>query len=139
MLLTLFCLSTLPYTHHYYLTLTPQNNEDPVWSYLIFQVSFNQCSHGSTVVFYHFLSKLTFSLCTILKQSNMQLLQVDEVLFVQNGECVVLHYADYKTILSPQKGINLYRGCTHGCIYCDSRSTCYQMNYDFEDIEPKIC
>ena len=47
------------------------------------------------------------------------------------------HYADYKTILSPKNGMNLYRGCTHGCIYCDSRSTCYQMKHDFEDIEVK--
>lgn len=48
-----------------------------------------------------------------------------------------MHYADYKTILSPANGINLYRGCTHGCIYCDSRSDCYQMKHDFEDIEIK--
>jgi DNA repair photolyase len=48
-----------------------------------------------------------------------------------------MHYADYKTILSPQNGMNLYRGCSHGCIYCDSRSLCYQMNHDFEDIEVK--
>ncbi|MCL2072042.1 MAG: radical SAM protein [Oscillospiraceae bacterium] len=47
------------------------------------------------------------------------------------------HYADFKTILSPKNGMNLYRGCTHGCIYCDSRSACYQMNHDFEDIEIK--
>ena len=48
-----------------------------------------------------------------------------------------MHYADYKTILSPKNGMNLYRGCTHGCIYCDSRSSCYRMNHDFEDIEVK--
>jgi len=48
-----------------------------------------------------------------------------------------MHYADYKTILSPQNGMNLYRGCTHGCIYCDSRSVCYQIKHDFEDIEVK--
>jgi len=48
-----------------------------------------------------------------------------------------MHYADYKTILSPQNGMNLYRGCSHGCIYCDSRSKCYQMDHDFEDIEIK--
>jgi len=48
-----------------------------------------------------------------------------------------VHYADYKTILSPNNGMNLYRGCTHGCIYCDSRSACYQMKHDFEDIEVK--
>ncbi|MCL1823049.1 MAG: radical SAM protein [Oscillospiraceae bacterium] len=33
--------------------------------------------------------------------------------------------------------MNLYRGCTHGCIYCDSRSVCYQMKHDFENIEVK--
>jgi len=48
-----------------------------------------------------------------------------------------MHYADHKTILSPKNGMNLYRGCTHGCIYCDSRSKCYQMDHDFEDIEVK--
>jgi DNA repair photolyase len=48
-----------------------------------------------------------------------------------------MHYADYKTILSPSNGMNLYRGCTHGCIYCDSRSMCYHMEHDFEDIEVK--
>lgn len=48
-----------------------------------------------------------------------------------------MHYADFKTILSPQNGMNIYRGCTHGCIYCDSRSVCYQMKHDFEDIEVK--
>ena len=48
-----------------------------------------------------------------------------------------MHYADYKTILSPKNGMNIYRGCTHGCIYCDSRSVCYQMKHGFEDIEIK--
>lgn len=48
-----------------------------------------------------------------------------------------MHYADFKTILSPKNGMNIYRGCTHGCIYCDSRSACYQMEHDFEDIEVK--
>lgn len=48
-----------------------------------------------------------------------------------------MHYKQYKTILSPKNGMNIYRGCTHGCIYCDSRSTCYQMQHDFEDVEIK--
>lgn len=48
-----------------------------------------------------------------------------------------MHYADYKTILSPSNNMNVYRGCTHGCIYCDSRSKCYRMDHDFEDIEVK--
>lgn len=49
-----------------------------------------------------------------------------------------MHYKEVKAILSPQNGMNLYRGCTHGCIYCDSRSKCYRMNHDFEDIEVKV-
>lgn len=34
--------------------------------------------------------------------------------------------------------MNIYRGCTHGCIYCDSRSKCYGFTHEFEDIEVKI-
>ena len=48
-----------------------------------------------------------------------------------------MHYVQAKSILSPKNGMNLYRGCQHGCIYCDSRSLCYQMNHAFEDIEVK--
>lgn len=48
-----------------------------------------------------------------------------------------MHTVKAKGILSPQNGMNIYRGCTHGCIYCDSRSKCYQMAHDFEDIEIK--
>ena len=48
-----------------------------------------------------------------------------------------MHYVKVMGILSPSNGMNLYRGCSHGCIYCDSRSKCYQMNHDFEDIEVK--
>lgn len=48
-----------------------------------------------------------------------------------------MHYVQAKGILSAKNGMNLYRGCTHGCIYCDSRSSCYHMNHQFEDIEVK--
>lgn len=48
-----------------------------------------------------------------------------------------MHYKAAKGILSAKNGMNLYRGCSHGCIYCDSRSKCYQMSHDFEDIEVK--
>ena len=48
-----------------------------------------------------------------------------------------MHFVRAKGILSAKNGMNLYRGCTHGCIYCDSRSTCYNMDHDFEDIEVK--
>lgn len=48
-----------------------------------------------------------------------------------------MHKVQVKGILSPKNGMNLYRGCLHGCIYCDARSTCYQINHPFEDIEVK--
>lgn len=48
-----------------------------------------------------------------------------------------MHYVTAKGILSSKNGMNLYRGCSHGCIYCDSRSKCYHMEHDFEDIEVK--
>lgn len=48
-----------------------------------------------------------------------------------------MHYKQVKAILSPHNGMNIYRGCTHGCIYCDSRSKCYNMDHDFEDIQVK--
>lgn len=47
-----------------------------------------------------------------------------------------MHYKTVKGILH-NNGMNLYRGCSHGCIYCDSRSACYQMDHPFEDIEVK--
>ena len=48
-----------------------------------------------------------------------------------------MHFVQAKGILSASNGMNLYRGCQHGCIYCDSRSKCYQMEHAFEDIEVK--
>lgn len=48
-----------------------------------------------------------------------------------------MHFVSAKSLLSGQNGINVYRGCTHGCIYCDSRSTCYGFTHSFEDIEVK--
>ncbi len=51
-----------------------------------------------------------------------------------------MHFVDAKGILTGSSGhfgMNIYRGCTHGCIYCDSRSTCYQFTHPFEDIEVK--
>lgn len=49
----------------------------------------------------------------------------------------MINYKEYKTILSAKNNMNIYRGCTHGCIYCDSRSEIYGMTYTFENIEVK--
>ena len=51
-----------------------------------------------------------------------------------------MHFVDAKGILTGsggRYGMNIYRGCTHGCIYCDSRSRCYQFTHPFEDVEVK--
>ena len=51
-----------------------------------------------------------------------------------------MHFVDAKGILTGSGGyygMNIYRGCTHGCIYCDSRSKCYGFTHPFEDIEVK--
>lgn len=51
-----------------------------------------------------------------------------------------MHFVNAKGILTGSGGhvgMNVYRGCTHGCVYCDSRSRCYQFTHLFEDIEVK--
>lgn len=51
-----------------------------------------------------------------------------------------MHFVEAKGILTGNSGyygMNIYRGCSHGCIYCDSRSRCYQFTHPFEDIEVK--
>lgn len=51
-----------------------------------------------------------------------------------------MHFVEAKGILTGNSGyygMNIYRGCSHGCIYCDSRSKCYQFTHAFEDIEVK--
>ena len=51
-----------------------------------------------------------------------------------------MHFVEAKGLLTGSKGrvgMNVYRGCSHGCIYCDSRSKCYHFTHPFEDIEVK--
>lgn len=56
-----------------------------------------------------------------------------------------MEYISAKTIVANAKNhkwfgvdynMNIYRGCSHGCIYCDSRSLCYKID-DFDQIRPK--
>lgn len=58
----------------------------------------------------------------------------------------MIEYIPAKTIVSGYKmnnswfgteyNMNIYRGCDHGCIYCDSRSECYR-NDKFDQIRAK--
>lgn len=56
-----------------------------------------------------------------------------------------MKYIDAKTIIIPKScpewfdinyNMNIYKGCTHGCIYCDSRSDCYKIS-NFDEIVAK--
>lgn len=57
-----------------------------------------------------------------------------------------MEYIPTKTIVSNYKdnphwfginyNMNIYKGCCHGCIYCDSRSNCYQI-IDFDRVRIK--
>ena len=56
-----------------------------------------------------------------------------------------MEYIPAKTIVNRTKdpgwfgteyNMNIYRGCCHGCIYCDSRSDCYR-NDDFDQVKAK--
>ena len=56
-----------------------------------------------------------------------------------------MEYVPAKTIVTRTKStawfgidynMNIYRGCCHGCIYCDSRSACYQIDH-FDTVRAK--
>lgn len=59
---------------------------------------------------------------------------------------LILKYIPAKTIVTKTKApakwfgidynMNIYKGCCHGCIYCDSRSECYQIQ-DFDQVRAK--
>ncbi len=49
-----------------------------------------------------------------------------------------MHFVNVKHILTAAyNGMNVYRGCTYGCVYCDTKSSCYGFNHAMEDVEGK--
>ena len=48
-----------------------------------------------------------------------------------------MHTVKAKALLNRWNSMNVYRGCQHGCVYCDSRSVCYRFTHPFEDVEVK--
>ncbi len=42
------------------------------------------------------------------------------------------------TFFGIKYNMNLYRGCQHHCIYCDSRSECYQIDHFDEEVLVKV-
>lgn len=58
----------------------------------------------------------------------METVHAKHLLTPVRGSMEDFFYADWN--------MNLYRGCSHGCIYCDSRSVCYQIDR-FDTVRPK--
>jgi DNA repair photolyase len=50
---------------------------------------------------------------------------------------ILNHVKQPDTWFGLKYNMNLYRGCQHQCIYCDSRSECYRIE-DFSKIEVKV-
>ena len=48
----------------------------------------------------------------------------------------VMRFIEAKSMIQSNHNFNLIKGCTHGCIYCDSRSECYQIKA-FENVAIK--
>ncbi|MBT3319132.1 MAG: radical SAM protein [Clostridia bacterium] len=49
---------------------------------------------------------------------------------------IVSGYAENTQWFGANYNMNIYRGCCHGCIYCDSRSECYGVE-DFDTVRAK--
>lgn len=45
-------------------------------------------------------------------------------------------YKENKDWFGINYNMNIYKGCSHGCIYCDSRSECYRVD-DFDEVKGK--
>ena len=58
----------------------------------------------------------------------METIRARHLLTAIRGSMEDFFYADWN--------MNIYRGCSHGCIYCDSRSACYHIDR-FDTIRPK--
>ena len=54
-----------------------------------------------------------------------------------HSKTILNHVKQPDTYFGLKYNMNLYRGCQHQCIYCDSRSECYQIG-DFTKIQVKI-
>ena len=53
------------------------------------------------------------------------------------AKTILNHVKQPDTYFGLKYNLNLYRGCQHQCIYCDSRSECYQIE-NFSDIHVKV-
>ncbi|MCE5286467.1 MAG: radical SAM protein [Pelosinus sp.] len=52
------------------------------------------------------------------------------------AKTILSGYADHRNWFGNNYNMNIYKGCCHGCIYCDSRSECYQVE-NFDEVRAK--
>jgi DNA repair photolyase len=53
-----------------------------------------------------------------------------------DAKTIVSEYRSDNEWFGSHYNMNIYKGCNHGCIYCDSRSDCYQIE-DFDHVRAK--
>lgn len=52
------------------------------------------------------------------------------------AKTILSGYAEHNDWFGCNYNMNIYKGCCHGCIYCDSRSECYRVD-DFDEVRAK--
>ncbi|MFB0920736.1 MAG: radical SAM protein [Oscillospiraceae bacterium] len=52
------------------------------------------------------------------------------------AKTIVSGYSEQNSWFGCNYNMNIYKGCCHGCIYCDSRSECYGVE-DFDEVRTK--
>lgn len=52
------------------------------------------------------------------------------------AKTIISGYAENNSWFGNNYNMNIYKGCSHGCIYCDSRSECYRVD-NFDEVRAK--
>lgn len=52
------------------------------------------------------------------------------------AKTIISGYSEGNLWFGDNYNMNIYKGCCHGCIYCDSRSECYRID-DFDQVRAK--
>lgn len=53
-----------------------------------------------------------------------------------SAKTIISGYSENENWFGINYNMNIYKGCSHGCIYCDSRSECYGVE-DFDRVRAK--
>lgn len=52
------------------------------------------------------------------------------------AKTILSGYVSNSSWFGKNYNMNIYKGCAHGCIYCDSRSECYHVD-NFDEVRAK--